>query len=217
VFDLDGTLVDSSEDLAAAVNEALQRLAPQAPSLPLAEVRSYVGNGAGVLVSRSLAGAGVSRSVEEVLPVFLECYRRRLLDRTRLYPGVEEVLDALRPRHLAVLTNKPGDMSREILSRLGVASRFLRIYGGGDFPGKKPDPAGLRHLLEEAGVPAEQALMVGDSGIDVQTGRAASVPTVGVTYGFDPESLAKDPPDLLLDDLRQLPPLLVDGPASVLT
>jgi phosphoglycolate phosphatase len=208
VFDLDGTLVDASRDLAAAVNAAISTLAPGAAPLPLEVVRSFVGDGARLLVSRSLAAAGLGRGVEEVLPVFLDCYRQRLLDSTCLYPGVLEALDLLRDRRLAVLTNKPGDLSRAILSGLGVADRFARVWGGGDFPGRKPDPAGLRLLMEELGAAPGETLMVGDSAVDVRTGRAAGVRTVGVTYGLSPASLSEEPPDQLIGDLRELTRLL---------
>jgi phosphoglycolate phosphatase len=208
VFDLDGTLVDSSQDLTAATNDALALVAPGLPPLPLAVVRSFIGEGAGVLIARSLAQAGMAKAVEEVLPLFLECYRRRLLEKTRLYPGVPEALNRLGGRTLAVLTNKPGDLSRAILAGLGVADRFAPIYGGGDFPGRKPDPTGLLLLLGELGARREEAVLVGDSAVDVRTGRAAGVPTVGVTYGLNPESLHEVPPDATISDIRDLPPLL---------
>jgi phosphoglycolate phosphatase len=208
VFDLDGTLIDSAGDLAASVNAALERLAPGTPAVPLERVRTFVGEGAGVLVARTLAAAGVSVSTEKALPVFLECYGARLLDTTVLYPGVRESLDALCDRTLAVLTNKPGGMSRRILEGLGVAGRFTRICGADDVPAKKPDPAGLRMLLDETGIPPASAALVGDSAIDVRTGRAAGVLTVGVTYGLDPSSLAAAPPDVLIVDLRELAPRL---------
>jgi phosphoglycolate phosphatase len=205
VFDLDGTLVDSSQDLGAAVNAALAIVAPGTRALPTPLVRSLIGSGARNLVARSLAAAGLAHPVDDVLPVFLERYRVCLLDRTRPYPGVVESLDLLADRALAVLTNKPGDMSRAILSGLGLLGRFFRVYGADDLPTRKPDPAGLARLLEEAGAPAGEAAIVGDSAVDVRTGRAAGVFSVGVTYGFDPDSFAADPPDLLVDDLRTLP------------
>jgi phosphoglycolate phosphatase len=212
VFDLDGTLIDSVGDLATAINAMLRNLAPAAPALPLARVRSFVGNGARVLVGRSLAAAGLEMPEEEALPVFLESYRRCLLDTTRAYPGAEEALAQLRSRTLAVLTNKPGDMSRDILAGLGLAKRFAYVYGGGDLPTRKPDPLGLLTILRHTQLDPGEALMVGDSAIDVRTGRAAGVPTVGVSYGFDREGLQAEPPDLLVDDLRELPALL--GPAD---
>jgi phosphoglycolate phosphatase len=204
VFDLDGTLVDSSRDLAAAVNATLARVAPDTPPLSLDTVRTFVGDGAGVLIARTLARVGSRLKAEEVLPLFLESYAHGLLRTTALYPGVREALDALRPRRLAVLSNKPGTMSRAILAGLGVGDRFFRIYGGGDLASRKPDPDGVYRLLEETGVPAEEAVLVGDSPVDVQTGRAAGVRTVGVTYGFDPEGVRREGPDLVLGDLREL-------------
>ena len=204
VFDLDGTLVDSSRDLATAVNRALQRIAPGTAELPEDIVRTFIGSGARVLITRSVAAAGLTRSVDEVLALFLDEYRRGLLDATRLYPGTEDALDRLRDRPLAVLTNKPGDMSRTILEGLGVAGRFFRIYGAGDVDSRKPDPAGLKRIAEEAGVDVHAAVMVGDSGIDVLTGRAAGALTAGVTYGFDAESFRDHPPDLLVRSLTEL-------------
>jgi phosphoglycolate phosphatase len=204
VFDLDGTLVDSVRDLATAVNAALDRVAPGTPPLPLADVRAFVGEGARLLIERSLERAGVARPADEVLPVFLECYRSCLLDTTRLYPGVAEALDRLRGRSLAVLTNKPGELSRAILAGLGVADHFSCIWGPGEVPARKPDPAGLLHLARELGAQLSETIMVGDSPVDVRTGRAAGVRTVGVTYGLDPEALRADPPDLLIADLREL-------------
>ena len=139
VFDLDGTLVDSSGDLATACNRMLQRIAPGVAHLTQEQVRSFIGNGARKLVLRSLRATGVDHPVERALSVFLECYQRCLLDTTSLYPGAAEALDAMGARKLAVLTNKPGDMSRRILQELGVAGRFVRVLGGGDLPERKPD------------------------------------------------------------------------------
>jgi len=137
-----------------------------------------------------------------------------MLDTTRLYPGVLETLDALDDRELAVLTNKPGDLSREILTGLGIAPRFRRIWGPEDAGARKPDPAGLRRLLAEMGVAAAEAAIVGDSAVDVAAGRAAGVLTVGVTYGLNPTSLAAQPAHFTLDDLRTLPATLARPPAG---
>jgi phosphoglycolate phosphatase-like HAD superfamily hydrolase len=132
VFDLDGTLVDSSRDIAAAANAALARVAPGAAPIPLDAVLSFVGEGARLLVERCLAHVGSGLTADEVLPVYLECYASRLLDTTYLYPGIPEALEALASPTLAVLTNKPGDMSRAILDGLGVGPRFARVWGPGD-------------------------------------------------------------------------------------
>jgi phosphoglycolate phosphatase len=206
VLDLDGTLVDSSRDIAAAVDAALQRLAPGTATIPLERILGFVGEGARLLVERSLEHAALALPVDEVLAVYLDCYRARLLDTTRLYPGVAEALDGLGPRGpaLAVLTNKPGDMSRAVLEGLGVAARFARILGAGDVPARKPDPAGLLMLLAELGIAAGQAWMVGDSATDVHTARAAGVRAAGVTWGFHPAGLRAAGPDRILDDPREL-------------
>jgi phosphoglycolate phosphatase len=204
VFDLDGTLVDSSRDLASAVNATLDRLAPGTAPVPLEAVVAYVGEGARLLVARSLRHVGLDLPVDDVLPVYLDRYRERLLDQTRVYPGVSEALDALDREMLAVLTNKPGDMSRAILEGLSLSSRFARIWGPEDVPARKPDPAGLVRLMSELGVAAGQAWMVGDSATDVEAARGAGVKVAGVTWGFHPEALRAAGPDLLIDDPRDL-------------
>jgi len=204
VFDLDGTLIDSVADIAAAVNETLGRLEPAPAPLSVERVRAHVGNGARLLISRSLSEVGGTTDVDRALTVFRECYRRRLLDNTRLYPGVAEALERLAGRPLAVLTNKPGDMSRAILEGLGVAGRFFRVIGGGDGAPHKPDPSGLRSLIDEAGVRPAETVMIGDSAVDIETGRRAGTRTVGVRYGFAPHELDGAAPDLLIDDLRRL-------------
>src|SRR5688572_27419326 len=167
VFDLDGTLVDSVRDIGAAVNDALRDGAPHAEPLPLSVIQSFVGDGPAVLMSRSLAAARLDRRVEQVLPLYIESYRRRMLETTTLYPGALETFDALQGSTLAVLTNKQGDLSRALLSGLGVAGRFARIWGGGDVPAPKPDPAGLLRLIAELGAQPGRTVMVGDSAVDV--------------------------------------------------
>lgn len=204
VFDLDGTLVDSSRDIAAAVNAALARVAPGTAAIPLEAILSYVGEGARLLIERSLGHAELDLRPDDVLAVYLECYSEHLLDTTTLYPGVAEALDALEGTTLAVLTNKPGDMSRAILEGLGVASRFARVWGAGDVPSRKPDPGGLLHLMSDVGVPPEETWMVGDSATDVAAARAAGVRVAGVTWGFHPAALRAAGVDRLIDDPRDL-------------
>ncbi|HET7747607.1 MAG TPA: HAD-IA family hydrolase [Vicinamibacteria bacterium] len=198
VYDLDGTLVDSSRDLATAVNRTLAALG--GATLELDIVRSFIGEGARALVARATAAAGLPNPPEEVLPRFFGEYERCLLDTTRLYEGIEDALRATPRAARAVLTNKPGHFSRRILEGLGADPWFFRVVGGGDAPEKKPHPAGLLALMAEAGAGLETTVMVGDSAIDVRTGRAAGVRTVAVRYGYDPGSLDAHPPDLLVDD-----------------
>jgi phosphoglycolate phosphatase len=206
IFDLDGTLVDSEQDLALSVNAVREKmgLAP----LPLPQVASYVGRGVTVLIERALGAAASQEVVEQAVTMFLAYYREHMLDHTVPYPGVREALEALKARKLAVLTNKPVVFSRHLLAGLGMSNYFSYIYGGNSFEQKKPDPVGVFKLLEDLGESAEAALIVGDSDTDVLTGRNAGVWTCGVTYGIGSRSLQAAPPDLLLDDLRRLPPLL---------
>ncbi len=208
VFDLDGTLVDSKTDLALSVNAMREQMGLE--PLPLDEIASYVGHGVTMLIRRALGEQATEEKVESALAFFLEYYRDHMLDNTGLYSGVQEALDLLRSRKLAVLTNKPVNFSREMLTRLGLASRFLYVYGGNSFPQKKPDPVGLFKLMQDLKVPPERSIIVGDSDTDVLTGRNASAWTCGVTYGFGAPSLEAAVPDLLVNDLRELPALL-DG------
>lgn len=206
VFDLDGTLVDSARDIAASVNAALARLRPGRPEVPLERVVGFVGDGARVLIERVLRDQGHELEPEAVLPVYLECYRERLLDTTRLYPGIEDALAGLAAKGcaLAVLTNKPGDMSRAMLDGLGVASRFARIWGGGDTRTRKPDPAGLVSLAAELDAALAETWMVGDSATDVQTARAAGARAAGVGWGFDVNALRSARPDRFVENPLEL-------------
>jgi phosphoglycolate phosphatase len=206
VFDLDGTLVDSKLDLALSIN-AMRTEMGLAP-LPLDLIATYVGHGVTVLVRRSLGTLATSENIEKGLAFFLAYYRDHMLDHTAPYPGVAEALDNLGGHKMAVLTNKPVKFSRDMLTQLGFTSHFAYIYGGDSFPQKKPDPMGLHRLMEDLQISAHETLMVGDSDADVLTGQNAGAWTCGVTYGFGADTLQNVSPDLLIDDLRELPPLL---------
>jgi phosphoglycolate phosphatase len=208
-FDLDGTLIDSRLDLVHSVNAALRHIGR--PELPDDVIASYVGDGAPILIQRALGGETVDEAViRKGLEFFLSYYRAHKLDHTTVYPGIAEALAAIQnsangaPRKLAVLSNKPVVPSRAIVEALGLGRFFSQIYGGNSFPTKKPDPEGARKLLEEYGVQPHQAAIVGDSHVDVDTGRNAGMVTVGVTYGFAPHTLADDPPDVLVDHPSEL-------------
>jgi phosphoglycolate phosphatase len=177
-------------------------------------VYSYVGNGAPVLIRRALGDQASEAQVQEALEFFLEYYREHYLDYTVLYPGVRESLDRLRDagRRMAVLTNKPVRISKAIIDGLGVHDNFFQVYGGNSFDFKKPHPIGVETLMLEAGVPASRSLMIGDSSVDIQTARNAGIPSAGVTYGFQPESLADPVPDYLFDAMTALADwLLITG------
>jgi phosphoglycolate phosphatase len=204
IFDLDGTLVDSKRDLVHSVNAArgLMNLPPISEQL----VSSYVGNGAPVLMQRALGPQASEADVARGLEFFMTYYRAHMLDNTRLYPGVKDALDRLREAgaKMAVLTNKPVRLSRLIVEGLGLTQHFFQVYGGNSFDQKKPDPIGIETLLGESGLARERTIMVGDSGVDVQTARNAKVLACGVSYGFQPESFVEYPPDLVVDDMAEL-------------
>lgn len=169
-------------------------------------IASYVGNGAPVLLRRVLGPEAPEEDVRKALEYFLAYYREHMLDYTTLYPGVRETLDALRDNGIpmAVLTNKPVRISQAIVDGLGLSEHFQRVYGGNSFAEKKPHPVGIETLLKELGVSREEALMVGDSDVDILTARNAGVRSCGVTYGFKPESLRSTPPDYLIDGMGEL-------------
>jgi phosphoglycolate phosphatase len=208
VFDLDGTLIDSRRDLADAANALLASCGGG----PLAEedIGRMVGDGAATLVARVFEASGVERP-PDALERYLALYDRRLLNHTRPYPGMAEVLGVLAMRAtLAVLTNKGLASTRRILAGLDLSRHFAEdavIGGDGPFP-RKPDPAGLRHLSASANVPVESTLFVGDSLIDWRTARAASTPVCLARYGFGYERF---PPHELGPTDR-----LIDAPAELL-
>jgi phosphoglycolate phosphatase len=208
IFDLDGTLIDSRLDLVHSVNAALRHIGR--PELPDDVIASYVGDGAPILIQRALGGDTVDEAtVRRGLQFFLSYYREHKLDHTTVYAGVKEALAAIqrtsngKARNMAVLSNKPVGPSRAIVEALGLGP-FTQIYGGNSFATKKPDPEGARKLLEENGVRPEEAAIVGDSHVDIETGRNAGMWTVGASYGFAPHTLEEQPPDVLVDKPHEL-------------
>lgn len=211
ILDLDGTLVDSKLDLAHSVNAARVHLGRSPLDVEL--IGSYVGNGAPVLMRRSLGPEASQEEVDRALEFFLAYYREHMLDNTYLYPGVQTALDRFRKAgiKMAILTNKPVRFSREMVAGLGLEGHFLNVYGGNSFDEKKPDPIGIDTLIAEAGAPREQTMMVGDSAVDIETARNAGIQCCGVTYGFQPEGFEHFPPDILVDSLEELADRILDG------
>jgi phosphoglycolate phosphatase len=214
VFDLDGTLIDSRLDLIHSVNAMLRHIGR--PELDGDIIASYVGDGAPALVRRALGDTDTDDEAlfRAAMEYFLGYYRVHKLDHTTVYEGIPEVLARLAdssngpPRQMAVLSNKPVNPSRLIVQALGLGDFFVRVYGGNSFTTKKPDPLGVQTILQETGVAANESLMIGDSSVDVLTGRNAGLWTCGVTYGFAPHSLEEVPPDVLIENPRELGELL---------
>ncbi len=216
LFDLDGTLIDSERDLAASVNAMLRHFGRK--ELPLEVIDTYIGDGAPMLIRRALGDPAHAQVIQDALNFFLLHYREHKLDNTLPYPGIPEALGQVasfggRPRQMAVLTNKPVRVSRDILAGLGLSQYFFQTYGGNSFETKKPDPLGAQTLIREAGAEADETVMVGDSEVDVLTARNANLWSIGVTYGFAPHTLERTHPDVLVDTPGELARALTVGPA----
>lgn len=209
MFDLDGTLMDSVPDLAAAVDKMLMLLGREPAGIE--RVRDWVGNGSRVLVRRALAGQldhdGVADELaDEALALFMQAYSGGH-ELTTVYPGVRECLDWLREREvkLAIITNKPAQFIEPLLEEKGLAGYFDWLVGGDTLPQQKPDPAALFWVMDKAGVAPGESLFVGDSRNDVRAAKAATVRCVALTYGYNHgEPIADEQPALVLDDLREL-------------
>jgi phosphoglycolate phosphatase len=206
IFDLDGTLVNSGQDLANSVNFAREQLG--LPEISEELVMSYIGDGAPTLIRRAMGVEADPARIQQAYDLFLDHYHQHLMDNTYLYPGVMETLDRLDGCVLAVLTNKNVTASDRILESLGVRRKFSVVYGGDSFEQKKPDPVGLIQILRDHQVLAERALIVGDSRVDVLTGQNAGVKSCGVTWGMSSHTLAQVSPDYLIRTMEELVPIV---------
>jgi phosphoglycolate phosphatase len=200
LFDLDGTLVDTAPEIADAVNDTLRRL--KRPPVPEALVRSWIGEGSRVLLSRALAHAGLPEAqLKQVWGDFQHDYLERCGTRSQVYPRVPETLKrlAMMGVPMALLTNKESAFAHRVLVRHGLSEFFDLMVTGDTLPVRKPDPAVVRHALSALGVDAETALLVGDSATDIRTARAAGVAVWAVGYGYASEPLQGDlAPDRLV-------------------
>jgi phosphoglycolate phosphatase len=218
IFDLDGTLIDSREDLANSINAMLIHFGKK--ELPHEVIASYIGDGAPMLVRRALGDPDDESFVQDAMLYFLSWYREHKLDNTYVYDGVKDALNSIQKSRagasaqgiqalrMAVLSNKPVGPTRAIVEALGLGPYFFQVYGGNSFHTKKPDPAGVQALLEEVGVAADETIIIGDSDIDVLTARNSGIYSVGVTYGLAPHTLEDAPPDVLIDHPRELADVL---------
>ena len=173
-----------------------------------AVIAGLIGDGAAALVRRALENKVSEADLDRGLTMFLNYYSEHMLDESDLYPGVRETLVALEDAKLAVLTNKPYRFTCRMLEGLGIYDRFEAVYGGNSFEQKKPDPVGILQILSDTEGSKNSTWMVGDSSVDVKTGRNAGVRTCGVTYGYAPESFRADPPDHFIDTFSELPDLV---------
>ncbi len=180
LFDLDGTLIDSFEDIARSANHA--RVSVGLPEVPFRELYPFIGEGAQRLIERAV-GLEHPELAAPALVAWREHYAAHMLDHTRPFPGIVEALARL-PGPKAVVTNKPGDSARTLVSGLGLAGLFPVVVGGGDVAQRKPDPEGCRLALARLGCPpGTRAVFVGDSGVDAETARNAGLPFVAVPWG----------------------------------
>ncbi|MEI6894639.1 MAG: phosphoglycolate phosphatase [Colwellia sp.] len=211
LFDLDGTLVDSAPDLAVALNKMLRDLSKK--EFDQDTIRTWVGNGAKILVERGLSGSSTIDSqldsdlANKALSIFLAHYRENVCVETVLYDGVKEGLDAFKEAgfRLGIITNKPAALIQPILAGLGVDDMFDILIGADTLAEKKPHPAQLLYAVEQLNVTAEQCLMIGDSKNDILAAKAAKMDSVGLTYGYNyGENIANYHPQWCFDRFSQL-------------
>lgn len=213
LFDLDGTLVDTAPDLAAATDFALQRAGR--PAVGLDAIRQMVGDGARVMVERGFEATGGQPSAEvfeAAIADFYACYEANLADKSRPFPGVTTCLAELAERGyaLAVCTNKLEHFSRSLLDQLGLSGFFAAVVGGDSLPTRKPDPGHLRGTIEKIGRPVDWAAMVGDSANDIDAAKAAGLPSVAVSFGYTRIPAQKLGADRLIDHFAELPAALAE-------
>ena len=198
IFDLDGTLIDTAPDIAAALAVTVGSIGVAAP--PLDVVKTMVGDGARELIRRALAAAGADGDLDGLFATFLAHYRAHLSERSVVYPGVVGALDALDAAGVAsaVLTNKPGDIARQLLSDLSLTDRFVAIIGDGDGFARKPDPAAALSLIAGARTQPARTAVVGDGLPDVRMARALGARAIAATRGYTAaDRLAAEQPDVL--------------------
>jgi phosphoglycolate phosphatase len=211
VFDLDGTLVDTAPDLIGALNAVLA--AQGRRPVKIGNVRQLVGHGAQVMLDRAMQMTGEAVApgrLPELLDAFVAHYRTHIAAESRPFPGVEATLEALQAdgARMGVLSNKPQELTTLLISALGFTRFFRAIHGAGKLEVVKPDARVFRHVIEEMGGIGSGAVMIGDSGTDVATARAAGVPSIVLTYGYSPEPVETLGADRVTGDFREIPRLV---------
>jgi phosphoglycolate phosphatase len=208
VFDLDGTLVDTAPDLVATLNALFAGKGVR--PVPYAQARNMIGGGARRMIERALAEENVAADAAEVdrlMADFVARYAERIADLSRPYPGLEAALDRLAAAgcNFAICTNKLEWLSVRLIEQLGLTSRFATICGQDTFKVQKPDPEILRRTVARAGGSLARAVMVGDSGNDIDTARGAGIPVVAVDFGYTEIPVAELKPDRVISRFVDLP------------
>ena len=207
VFDLDGTLIDSRLDIAAAANHALAICGFS--QLAADEIAGFVGDGARLLLARAARLAPEAPQLEPLLAAFLDYYAAHATDHTELLPGAHEALAALRHLPLALCTNKPRSTTDAVLANLRLPAEFQVVVAGGDLPQIKPHPLPLQHIAQRLGLSTAELVMVGDGPQDILCAKAAGSRSVGVEGGIQArDRLIASNPDVLLRSLAELPRLV---------
>lgn len=204
IFDLDGTLLDSSEDIAWVANRTLEAFGY--PPMENSAIKERIGWGVVMLLKQIMPDVEGER-LSEAKGVFLDLYSSHLVVKSTLYPGVTDTVEHLLGlgKKLAVLTNKPIDLSVRIIAELFAPKTFEKILGGDSLPTKKPDPAPIFNILESLGVEPHESVMVGDSPVDVEAGKSAGISTIGAAYGFrGVDELKEAKVDIIIETFAEL-------------
>jgi len=210
IFDLDGTLIDSKEDIATALNQTLK--AVSIPELPLSVIYSHVGNGVRELLKDSVREADNGVDFSEAVKHFRKIYPKRLLDTTVMFDGVKEQLDHFFSKNkvMAVASNKPAEYVNPVIDGLGMRKYFAEVFGGNSLKTKKPEPEMINTILKNTGIIKEDAVFIGDSAVDIEAGKNSSIKTIGCTYGFrSKEEIIKSMPDIVIEHPKQMSEVIV--------
>jgi phosphoglycolate phosphatase len=211
IFDLDGTLVNTIEDIAASVNHTLVSVGYA--SISLDTVRRYVGDGVEMLMTRALAGR--AGRIDEAVSIYKNHHRRNLVVRSALYPTVRETLEHFTSLPMAVISNKTMEFVGPLLDRLDLSRYFKQVIGADSGLPLKPAPDAVQTLMTRFKAPKERTLIVGDGTTDVQAGKAAGIITCSVTYGFrSEEELRRAGPDFMIREMSELMALFVPEPST---
>jgi phosphoglycolate phosphatase len=190
IFDLDGTLVDSSIDICHAINYAIEGL--NVPPITVRETIAIIGEGITRLFEKIIEIHNIPADKDLLIKRFLDHYAAHLVDNTTIYPGVEDTLKSLNGSRKAVISNKREDFSERVLELLGIRKYFDLVVGSDTTPERKPSPVPIQYVLSRFKTRPEEAIIVGDSNYDIEAGKAAGVRTIAVTYGYRPLSLLQE-------------------------